>query len=96
MVSALEDAKYNHKISSVKKDYDQDLRRVRQMQQMQAEQDAKIKAQKEKEKKAELILSQDVNAEKKKKEAKQPVRPKKKYQAAPSLSMNNFSTPSYR
>ena len=73
------------------KDYDRDLRRVRQMQQLQAEQDAKIRAQGVKTQKKPVV--QPVEKEKKK-----PL-PKPKTTsstAASSLSMANFSTPSYR
>ena len=98
------------------KDYDNDLRRVRQMQQLQAEQDAKIKAQQLKEKKA-----ADAKAAKEEREAKQggtklgnaslgkssnnnkpskkPTKDNKtsgKSSGNSNLSMNNFSTPSYR
>ena len=84
MLDVMEDVASRRSPQKVK-DYDNDLRRVRQMQQLQAERDAKIKA---KEKKPEEIPPE-------KKEKKKP-KPTPATKPASSLNMNNFSTPSYR
>ncbi|CAB9507146.1 expressed unknown protein [Seminavis robusta] len=88
VMAAMDDAKTRRNPQQIR-DYDNDLRRVRQMQQLQAEQDAKIKAQKEKSSSQEVVPQ-----EKKKKPI--PKKPKATTSSAESLSMNNFSSPSYR
>ena len=91
-MDAMEDAKLQRSPQKVK-DYDNDLRRVRQMQQLQAEQDAKIRAKELKEKKAAEVVPE-------KKEKKKPKPPSttstSTSKPGSNLTMNNFSTPSYR
>ena len=72
------------------KDHDRDLRRVRQLQQLQAEQQARLNA-------AELQKKKEERLEEEKKAAKKRAAELKKTQSGTtSLSMNSFSTPSYR
>lgn len=85
VLEAMDDIQTRRSPQTVEK-YDNDLRRVRAMQQLQAEQDAKAKAKALKEKKAEQPAPE-------KKEPK-PVTTTKP--PSSSLNMNNFSTPSYR
>lgn len=97
VVEAMENAKINRNPEKVK-EYDNDLRRVRELQQKQAEQEAKAKAQELAEKKA-ARLAEERKAAKEKK-AKQTTSgsysKSTSSNAKPNLSINNFSTPSYR
>ena len=82
------------------KDYDQDLRRVRQLQQMQAEQEAKAKAEELKRKKEEQLQLQQQKKDETKSGSNRPAKPIKKNNKnnqGPALSMHTFSSmPSYR
>ena len=99
VVSAMETVKAERSPQKVK-DYDLDLRRVRQLQQMQAEQEAKIKAKELQEKKAKQLLESEIKQPKSNHSSnvntKKPADASKKSGAASSLTMNSFSTPSYR
>jgi len=102
VVEAMENAKTNRNPQQIK-EYDNDLRRVRQLQQMQAEQEAKAKAKQLAEEKAARI-AQEKKAAKEKKDkqltsgSNSTTTSKKNNDnnAKPSLNINNFSTPSYR
>lgn len=93
------------------RNYDEQLRRVRQMQQLQAEQEAKLKAEELKRKQAEELkrkqaerLAQQGKEEEKKSgsssrpdNSTRPAKPIKPNNDGPALSMRQFSsTPSYR
>jgi hypothetical protein len=95
VVAAMEDVKIRRSPQQVQ-DYDRDLRRVRQLQQIQAEQDAMIKAKQLKEKKQAEILAQDINAKKPTATATTTTKSKVTSAKKTNLSMNHFSTPSYR
>ena len=72
------------------KDHDRDLRRVRQLQQLQAEQDAKLNAEELKKRKEERMQEEKAQAK------KRTAAINKTKSGTSSLSMNSFTTPSYR
>lgn len=72
------------------KNTNQDLRRVRQLQQLQVEQDAKLNAKALEERKAERLAEEKAQAKKNK------VVVNKTKSGSSSLSMDTFTTPSYK
>lgn len=98
VIDAMDDLKTRRSPQQVKT-YDNDLRRVRQMQQLQAEEEAKIKSRELKEKKAmepqEKTVAEQTVAKKPKKKMKASSAAAKP--PASNLTMNSFSSgPSYR
>lgn len=90
----MEDLKTRRSPDQVK-DYDRDLRRVREMQQLQAAQEAKEKAKELQAQKEERLRQEKLELKEKKKKIKAKTNTTKAADTS-NLSMNSFSTPSYR